>query len=254
MLIPDLDLARRFVAAHPPPGTLVMCAVSGAHLYGFPSPDSDLDLKGIHLVPTRSLLGLRPVIGPHDLTEDYDGVECDLTTNEAGSSLASLLAGNGNMLERILSPHQLVRTTQLTELQHLARRSIGRHFLRHYSGFFRGCCREHERQPSAKTMLYAYRVALTGTHLLHTGELDANLSVLAPHYGFGDVDELIALKRRGTEHGDIDPALDAHHRARWPALDRHLAEADAASSLPERATNEADLEEWLIMQRQGLLA
>ena len=30
--------------------------VSGAHAYGFPSPDSDFDLKGAHVVPTECLL------------------------------------------------------------------------------------------------------------------------------------------------------------------------------------------------------
>ena len=80
----------------------MLCAVSGAHVYGFPSPDSDLDLKGIHLAPTRELLGLRPDLAVHDLTALHRGVECDLTTNEAGSALSLLLNGNGNMLERIL--------------------------------------------------------------------------------------------------------------------------------------------------------
>jgi len=42
---PDLSRARRFVAAHPPPGDPIVVAVTGAHLYGFPSPDSDVDLK-----------------------------------------------------------------------------------------------------------------------------------------------------------------------------------------------------------------
>jgi predicted nucleotidyltransferase len=32
--------------------------VSGAHLYGFPSPDSDIDLRGCHRLPVRALIGL----------------------------------------------------------------------------------------------------------------------------------------------------------------------------------------------------
>jgi hypothetical protein len=31
--------------------------LSGAHAYGFPSPDSDLDLKAIHVAKTADLLG-----------------------------------------------------------------------------------------------------------------------------------------------------------------------------------------------------
>ena len=34
----------------------VVVALSGAHAYGFPSPDSDLDLKAIHIAKTADLL------------------------------------------------------------------------------------------------------------------------------------------------------------------------------------------------------
>ena len=51
---PDLALARRFVEAHPPPGRVLLCTITGSHNYGFPSPDSDLDIKGIHLATSVS--------------------------------------------------------------------------------------------------------------------------------------------------------------------------------------------------------
>ena len=47
---------KRIVAAQPYP--LLSATISGAHLYGFPSPDSDFDLRGAHvlLTPERLLL------------------------------------------------------------------------------------------------------------------------------------------------------------------------------------------------------
>jgi hypothetical protein len=57
-------------------------------------------------------------------------------------------------------PAELVTNDETAELQDLARRSVSRRFARHYAGFFRGCQREHERQPTAKTMLYSYRVVV----------------------------------------------------------------------------------------------
>ena len=249
MLNPDLDLARRFLDQHPPPGTLLQCAISGAHLYGFPSPDSDLDLKGIHAAPTRELLGLQPRTEPHDLTEDHEGTEYDLTTNEAAGALRSLLAGNGNMLERILSPYQLADTEHLAPLQALAHSTISRAYARHYAGFFTGCRREHQRMSTVKTLLYSYRVALTGIHLLTTGDLEPNLSILAPRYRFHDVAELIDRKRAGTEHGHIDPALDEHHRTRWPKLEELLAEAEHDSILPTQPPNHLEIDDWLIALR-----
>jgi uncharacterized protein len=249
MMIPDLELARRFVAVQPPPGRVVVCAVTGAHMYGFPSPDSDLDLKGMHLLPTTSLLGLRTDTDAHDITEIFEAVECDLTTNELGRALALLLSGNGNMLERILSPIQLFDSPELAELQLLARDAISKRFARHYGGFFKGCCREHELRRTAKTMLYSYRAAMTGVHLLRSGVLEANVMTLAPHYGFDDVAELVALKGSGAEHGPLPNDLHAHHVSRWPALQTMLDEAEADSTLPEISANVDAIEAWLVARR-----
>ena len=245
-LEPDLELARRFLAAHPPPGRVRCCAVTGSHLYGFPSPDSDLDLKGIHQVPTGALLGLRPDVGHHDVTAVHDGVECDLTTNELAGALGLLLAGNGNMLERICSRYQVVTDADHEALAALAQGAISRRFARHYTGFFAGCRREHERAPTAKSMLYSYRVALTGTHLLATGEVEPDLRVLAPAHGYDDVAELIERKQAGEEHGGLDPGLDDHHRRRWPQLAEALERAERASTLPDEAVNIAEVEAWLV--------
>ena len=49
----------------------------------------------------------------------------------------------------------------------------------------------------AKPMLYAYRVLMTGIHLLRTGEIEANLLRLNEHFGFKFLDELIARKVGG---------------------------------------------------------
>ena len=119
----------------------------------------------------------------------FDGLECDYTSHEARKALSLLLRGNGNMLERILSPFQLYETPELDALQALARGAISKRFADHYRGFFKGMCREHERseEPHAKTLLYAYRVALTGIHLLRTGELIGDV---------GDHRAALRLRRR----------------------------------------------------------
>ena len=44
------------VGRHPHP--LLFVTISGAHLYGFPSPDSDCDLRGVHLLSLERVIGL----------------------------------------------------------------------------------------------------------------------------------------------------------------------------------------------------
>ncbi|MEO8706556.1 MAG: nucleotidyltransferase domain-containing protein, partial [Kofleriaceae bacterium] len=63
--------------------------LSGAHAYGFPSPDSDLDLKCVHIAPTADLVGLALVGDPPDRIEIVEGVELDYGSNE----LAPVLRG-----------------------------------------------------------------------------------------------------------------------------------------------------------------
>lgn len=249
MLIPDLDLGRRFVASQPPPGRLLLCAVTGSHFYGFPSPDSDLDLKGLHLAPTHSLLGLEAVAETHDRLQVFEGLECDLTTHEARMALSLLLRGNGNMLERLLSPIQLVTGPEVDALAALGRGSISKRFFKHYAGFFSGTQREHDRQGTAKTMLYSLRVALTGLHLLRTGELVGDLAALGPLYGWPEVAELIDAKRTGVEKGLLDAGLDAHFRGLWPTLEARLQAAREASPLPEDPRNATACHAWLVETR-----
>lgn len=253
--LPDLGLGRRFIAASPVPGDPIQCGVTGSHDYGFSSPDSDLDLKGLFLAPTRRLLGLHRPPDSFDRLIDFEGTECDLTLTEVGKGLQLLVAGNGNMIERLLSGFQLYPSPALTELQALARGAVSKRFSRHYQGFFRGMCKEHERaeKPRAKSLLYAYRVALTGIHLLRTGELVADLRVLAPMLGYPDALSLVRIKVEGAEKGAVTPEIDARHRAAWPALEADLQRALDESPLPEAAGNEAACEDWLVALRSARL-
>ena len=54
----DVDARlKQEVERHPYP--LLFATISGAHLYGFPSPDSDYDRRGCHVLPAREVVGLR---------------------------------------------------------------------------------------------------------------------------------------------------------------------------------------------------
>ena len=121
---PDLATGRRFLAAQGAPGALVT-GVTGAHYYGFPSADSDLDLKGVHIAATREIVSLKPPSDAVDHLGVFEGVEIDYTSHELAVALRLLLKGNGNILERVLSPFQLLESEPATELQALGLRPSG---------------------------------------------------------------------------------------------------------------------------------
>jgi uncharacterized protein len=225
----------------------LVVALSGAHAYGFPSPDSDLDLKAIHIAPTRSLLGLSDPPVTSDRMEIVDGVEIDYTSNELGAALRGLLKGNGNYLERVLGAHKLLVNPLLEELAPLVRAGLSKRYYRHYLGFARQQQQELEKSntPTAKNVLYVLRTALTGAHLLRAGELRVDLGDNAAEYGYEDAHDLIARKKAG-ERTVLDPATAARWRERVGRAFTLLDDAHAASQLPHEPANHAELESWLV--------
>lgn len=131
--------------------------------YGFPSPDSDLDLKAIHVAPTADLLGFEAPPPTVDRAEVIDGVETDYTSNELAHALAGILGGNGNSLERVLGRMTAMASPLLDELRPLARRAFSRRVHRHYRGFAMNQLRFLEKEPTAKKLLYVLRTTTTGS-------------------------------------------------------------------------------------------
>jgi len=128
----------------------VVVYLSGAHAYGFPSPDSDLDLKAIHVARTDDLLGFEAPPPTVDRAEIIDGVEIDYTSNELAHALSGMLAGNGNFLERVLGRLAVQASPLLDELRPLAKRALSRRVHKHYRGFAQNHLRFLESEPTAK--------------------------------------------------------------------------------------------------------
>lgn len=229
----------------------LVIALSGAHAYGFPSPDSDLDLKSIHIETTSRVLGLDIVAANADRMEVVDGIEIDYTSNEIKPVLLGVLQGNGNYLERILGaliPHA---SPELEELRTLVHRSLSRRLFRHYLGFATSQLKAFhaERAGSAKKLLYVLRTALTGAHALRTGEIVVDLGDLIDDYGFSDARELIDAKRAG-ERVSLPGELGEHWSEEVTRAFTVLEAAHQASALPEEPRGAADLEAWLLEQRR----
>ncbi len=235
--------------------THVVVSLSGAHAYGFPSPDSDLDLKAIHLEATRALLGLEPPVQSADRLEVIDGVEIDYTSNELGPVLAGVLLGNGNYIERVLGHLQPVRSAWLEPLQLQVQANLSRRIHRHYAGFAKSQLKEWEASgfASAKKLLYVLRTALTGTHALKTGEVQTDVTQLLGTYGFEDAHELVEQKRRG-ELASLPPDMAQRWREKLDRAFRLLDEARDASPLPEKPREAEALEAWLIEVRVAFRA
>jgi predicted nucleotidyltransferase len=239
------------VARHPFP--LLFVTISGAHLYGFPSPDSDYDLRGVHLLPLRQVVGLHP--GPETVERSgvRDGLEIDLVTHDAAKFFRLLLRKNGYVLEQVLSPLVVHTSPARDELASIARRCVTRHHAHHYLGFADTQWKlfEKESPRRVKPLLYVYRTLLTGIHLMRSGEVEANVVSLNQSFRLPQVPDLIARKLAGREQSTLGEADLSFHEAEYQRLRGTLEAEFAASKLPERpdAAVPAALDDLLIRVR-----
>jgi hypothetical protein len=232
--------------------THVVVYLSGAHAYGFPSPDSDVDAKAIHVAPTRRLLGLDPRIESAERLEIRDGIEVDYSSNELGQVAAGLLRGNGNYLERLLGDTPLETGPLYAELAELARRTLSRRYLGHYRGFAKQQLAMADQKPTAKRLLYVLRTALTGVHLLRTGALVTDVTRLLDEHGYGDARALLAIKQQG-ERTPLEPEVAAGWIERLRSVVDSMHAAYVASPLPEEPAHVDALDAWLVEARVRFL-
>jgi predicted nucleotidyltransferase len=232
----------------------LVVALSGGHAYGFPSPDSDIDLKAVHVAPTEALLGLAPPpSNAPDRIEVLDGVEIDYSSNEIQPVLVGILQGNGNFIERVLSRFVVRSSPEHASLRELVSGSLSRRLHRHYRGFASGQLREWEKDGfrSAKKLLYVLRTTLTGTHALLTGRIETDVTLLLDDHGLGAAAELVEAKRRG-EHSELTADVAERWRKEVGRAFDVLDAALARSQLPEEPQNGAEVEAWLVdLRRRG---
>ncbi|MGW1610189.1 nucleotidyltransferase domain-containing protein [Streptomyces sp. NPDC002285] len=231
----DIDLTP-VVAEQPDP--VLFATVSGAHLYGFPSRDSDVDLRGVHLLPAADLVGLREPDETRSRMWVRDGVEMDLVTHDLRKFVRLMLRRNGYVLEQLLSPLVVHTTDAHRELAELAPGVLTGHHAHHYRGFAGTQWRLFEKTGELKPLLYTFRVLLTGIHLMRSGEVQPHLPTLVGEVASdGEADapgylpELIAAKAE-QEHGPAD-VEHARVAADVERLHGVLDEAQAASALPD---------------------
>jgi predicted nucleotidyltransferase len=224
----------------------IFATISGAHLYGFASPDSDVDLRGAFMLTARDLLGLHPPDETISI-EDKTTIDLDWVAHDIRKFARLMTNHNGYVLEQLYSPLVVITTKAHEELLQIGKGCITRPTVRHYQGFARG--RRHrlaEPDPTVKHLLYAYRVLLTGIHLMQAGEVVANIQVLNERFHLSEIDDLVARKRAGAEKMALEERDHVQHGAVLDRLEQDLQIAHDRSHLPEAPTTAAELERFVV--------
>jgi predicted nucleotidyltransferase len=243
----NLTALRPVAAAHPYP--LLFSSVLGAHLYGFPSTDSDIDLHGVHLLPAVQVVGLRH--GPQTVERCWlhEEVMLDLLTHDIGKFLRLMLRRNGYVLEQLLSPLVVTTSPVHQELISLAQACLTRQHAHHYRTSAQEQWELYQQSGQLKPLLYTFRLLLTGIHVVRSGALIAHLPTLlelvsmSPAY----LGELIELKATG-EYNDV-PVLPERVSDDVVKLQVELDLAEDDSSLPGHPGAEGALHDLLVRLR-----
>ena len=229
----------------------IFYSLSGAHLYGFASKDSDFDIRGCHILPTKDFLGLHK---PRLVVEEMDG-DNDFVSQEIEKFIGLMIKPNGNVLEQINSPIVLKTSKEHRELKKLAKGCLCRRLYFHYNGMAMQNYRKflEKGKNTVKKYLYVLRSLMTGIYLLETGKLEPNITITNKYFKYPVVKELIKLK---TEEKSVMPKTAAvHNQAQKLIADLfyRLKESREKSKLPEEPKNKKELNDFLIEMRMKYL-
>ena len=233
------------------PHEVLFATVSGAHLYGFESLDSDWDLRGAHIAPLRDVLTMSPPAESVELMEKNSDPEIDIVTHDVLKYFRMLVKNNGYVLEQVFSPLVVAGEAELPELRAIARRCMckqHRHHFFHF-GIDQWKAASATPTPTVKSLLYTYRPLLAGIRLMRTGEVESNLPRLNDDFRIPQIDDLIARKLAGDERMKLAPAELEAHRPQFDRLCVELDEARDRSSLPEEPGGRDELDDFLVRLR-----
>jgi len=94
-------------------GHLMMAMLAESHSYGLSTPESDVDVRCIHVVHSERLFGLSG-LSDSASTEQMsveNGDDCDVVSQEVGKFCRLALECNPNILEMLFAPQTTVVTT-----------------------------------------------------------------------------------------------------------------------------------------------
>ncbi|MCF8479735.1 MAG: nucleotidyltransferase domain-containing protein [Rhodospirillum sp.] len=203
------EIEDRLAALEAQEGVRVLFAVeSGSRAWGFPSPDSDYDVRFVYMRPRDWYLSLRP---GRDVVERPITDEIDLNGWDVRKALGLMLKSNAVVSEWLASPIRYRPDDPMVErLAELADRSFDpRGLAHHYASLGYNAVKrwvEGAREVPVKRYFYVLRPALALRALrLAPGvrpPMDLGTLMVAsdlPKATVGIIEDLVALKRVARE-------------------------------------------------------
>ncbi len=237
-------------ASHSNGGNLLNAYISGSHLYGWESKDSDIDVRGCFVLNKEKFLGLGD---PKEVLEIKTKDDYDIVLFELKKMIGLAIKGNCNILEEINAP-QIYKTADYLKLKQLINNAFGKKGI--YNSY-RGMAKFNYKKfilagrNTVKKYLYVFRGLMAGIYCLQTGIIEPNMIKLNKHFKIKEVSQLLDIKRKGEENMLLEVLEEGILDAKIKNLFDKIDEAYLKCKIPEKPTEKEvkELNKFLIKVR-----
>jgi len=249
---------------------LFYLCISGSHVYDWNSKDSDIDLRGVYIAPTRQFLGIGAKnLRPLRKVTEINGIEVDVELRELGQEATLLASGNCNSFENLLVAPKLVSPMQSTKIEDMAFDCMSKGIdldgkvKQGLYGSYRGMAWQNYKKfikkdkkgranprATVKKYLYVFRGLYAGINVLEEGYIEQDMTSLVsfiPDYPI--VNELLEIKQSGLENEPLPSHInsDILEKTIFELFER-IYKAYQETAIPELSDKDAlkTFEKWLI--------
>jgi len=232
--------------------------ISGSHLYGFPSADSDIDIRCCHVMDTKKMFHIHPGSDQYNWESEIDGTLIEFESVEVGKVVKQAMKNNSNFLEHIHAKNLLpVESTEMLRLRELTKEGMSQVVYNPYHGMgmfnykkFIESMNPTYSDKLVKKYLYVLRAYLVGAFALRTGQIKPNIK-WHMDYVDGTLGEDIGncireLIQKKAEAEYRITAID--HKKCREAVAKCKADMELAklhSTLPEKPDNFEDWDDYM---------
>ena len=231
-------------------GKLLNAYISGSHLYGWDSGDSDIDIRGCFILKKEEFLGLGK---PKGVLEIKTNDNNDIVLFEIKKLISLALKGNCNILEEINAP-QFYQNADFIKLKQLINNAFGKKGI--YNSYRGMATFNYKRfilrgRNTVKKYLYVFRGLMAGIYCLQTGLIKPNIEELNKHFKIKEVTKLLEIKRAGKENEPLKDLEEGKLDLIIKDLFDKIDSAYLKCKLPEKPSDEEieEVEKFLIKLR-----
>lgn len=181
-------------------GKPIFLVISGAHNFGFPSEDSDYDIRGVYYEPSKNLLDVKPSTRKvfNTMSEDR---KLDVSIDELRHYLHLVSNSNGNRIEWPFSDFIFYQSSEFPELKQVVKKyGVSKDLFHNYLNFARDMWKGETKKEGVKKDLYTLRVYMTGITVLEDNKICSDINELNKKFKEPIVNKMLKVKAKGENN------------------------------------------------------